>query len=165
MNPSSLQSLVRFDSQCKPFLKVEVYRKLDDEQRRALYRSITGYGYVVHKIADDGNYFGEIVTEQDLSKWRHFDVFCVPARLMHSAAASLAIRSLPCWKSRLLHKTHIRHRSRFRNFADGAELRLIAADIFAERPQDALGVRWTHDHARDQLALRHVRKHIDEVQS
>jgi FkbM family methyltransferase len=74
-----LQSLSDLISQCKPFMRVEVYSKLDDQQRRALYRSITRYGYVVHKIGDDGGYFGEIVTEQDLSKWRHFDIFCVPA--------------------------------------------------------------------------------------
>ena len=74
-----LQSLSDLILQCKPFMKVEVYRKLDDRQRRALYRFITGYGYVVHKIADDGGYCGEIVREQDLSKWRHFDIFCVPA--------------------------------------------------------------------------------------
>jgi FkbM family methyltransferase len=62
----------------KPFLKVEVYRKLDEAQRRALYRTIAGNGYVVHKFMDDENYFGEIVTEQDMNKWRHFDIFCVP---------------------------------------------------------------------------------------
>src|SRR5260370_20042670 len=60
-------------------MKVEVYRKLDDPQRRALYRSIAGYGYVIHKIAEDGSYFGEILAEQDLNKWRHFDIFCAPS--------------------------------------------------------------------------------------
>jgi hypothetical protein len=61
-------------------MKVEVYRKLDDPQRRALYRSIAGYGYAIHKIAEDGGYFGEILAEQDLNKWRHFDIFCAPNR-------------------------------------------------------------------------------------
>jgi FkbM family methyltransferase len=74
-----LQSLAGLISRCKPFMKVEVYRKLDDPQRRALYRSITGYGYTIHKIADDGSYFGEILAEQDLGKGRHFDIFCAPA--------------------------------------------------------------------------------------
>jgi FkbM family methyltransferase len=73
-----LQSLSGLISERKPFLKVEVYRKLDDSQRRTLYRSIAGYGYEIRKIAEDGSYFGKILTEQDLSKWRHFDVFCVP---------------------------------------------------------------------------------------
>jgi len=75
-----LQSLAGLILECKPFMKVEVYRKLDDPQRRALYRSIAGYGYAIHKIAEDGGYFGEILAEQDLNKWRHFDIFCAPNR-------------------------------------------------------------------------------------
>ncbi len=74
-----LASLSDLISHNKPFLKLEVYRKLDEAQRRALYRSIAGFGYVVHKIAEDGNYWGDIVTEQGMNKWRHFDVFCAPA--------------------------------------------------------------------------------------
>jgi FkbM family methyltransferase len=73
-----LLSLAGLISQCKPFMKVEVYRKSDDSQRRALYRLIAGYGYSIHRIAEDGGYFGEILAEQDLSKWRHFDIFCAP---------------------------------------------------------------------------------------
>jgi FkbM family methyltransferase len=73
-----LQSLSGLLSQCKPFLKVEVYRKLDDAQRRALHRSIAARGYRIHKISEDGSYRGEILAEQDLSKWRHFDIFCEP---------------------------------------------------------------------------------------
>jgi FkbM family methyltransferase len=77
--PAVLQSLSGLIAQYKPFMKVEVYRKLDDAQRRALYRSIATCGYQIHKIAEDGNYFGEILGEQDLGKWRHFDIFCAPA--------------------------------------------------------------------------------------
>src|SRR5712671_3452372 len=73
-----LASLSELISHNEPFLKLEVYRKLNDAQRQALYRSVAGYGYVVRKIVDDGNYFGEILTERDMNKWRHFDVFCVP---------------------------------------------------------------------------------------
>jgi FkbM family methyltransferase len=75
-----LQSLASLILECKPFMKVEVYRKLDDQQRRALYRSIAGYGYAIHKIDEDGGYFGEILAEQDLNKWRHFDIFCASNR-------------------------------------------------------------------------------------
>lgn len=75
-----IQSLSALISQSKPFLKVEVYRKLDDPQRRVLYRLISGLGYVIRKIDDDGNYFGEVLTAEQMSRWRHFDVFCVPDR-------------------------------------------------------------------------------------
>ena len=73
-----LASLSDLISRSKPFLKLEVYRKLNLAQRGELYRSITGYGYAVRKIVDDANYFGEILTEDDMNKWRHFDVFCAP---------------------------------------------------------------------------------------
>jgi len=73
-----LDSLAGLISECRPYLKVEVYRKLDDKQRRALFQSIAALRYVVRKIANDGDYFGEILAEQDMIKWRHFDVFCVP---------------------------------------------------------------------------------------
>jgi FkbM family methyltransferase len=76
-----IQSLSDLISQCKPFMKVEVYRKLDGPQRRSLYRSIAGYGYSIHKIAENSTYRGEILAEQDLGKWRHFDIFCAPNRL------------------------------------------------------------------------------------
>ena len=72
---ASLSDLIAHD---KPFLKLEVYGKLNEGQRQELYRSVAAYGYVVRKIVDDGNYFGEILAEQDMNKWRHFDVFCVP---------------------------------------------------------------------------------------
>jgi FkbM family methyltransferase len=73
-----LASLSELIARNKPFLKLEVYRKLDEAQRYALYGSITAFGYIVRKIASDGNYFGEILTGQDMNKWRHFDVFCTP---------------------------------------------------------------------------------------
>jgi FkbM family methyltransferase len=73
-----LRSLDGLLSECKPFLKVEVYRKLDDTQRRELYRLISAHRYVIHKIADDGYEIGETLAERDMSNWRHFDIFCVP---------------------------------------------------------------------------------------
>jgi len=73
-----LQSLVQLIAQCKPYLRVEVYRKLDDAQRRALFRTIAQLGYAVRRIASEADYSGETLGEQDMNKWRHFDVFCVP---------------------------------------------------------------------------------------
>lgn len=82
-----LATLSDLIAQTKPFLKVEVYRKLDEAQRRALFRLIAGHDYVVHKIENDGNYFGEVLSEQDVNKWRHFDIFCVPAARVPDVSA------------------------------------------------------------------------------
>ncbi|HYL83661.1 MAG TPA: FkbM family methyltransferase [Candidatus Angelobacter sp.] len=73
-----LESLAGLISNCRPYLRVEVYRKLDEGRRRALYCIIASHGYEVRKIANEGDYFGEILAERDMSKWKHFDVFCVP---------------------------------------------------------------------------------------
>ncbi len=75
-----LESLAQLIAQSKPYLKVEVYRKLDDAQRRGLFHTIAQMGYAVRRVASDSDYFGEVLGEQDMSKWRHFDVFCVPRR-------------------------------------------------------------------------------------
>lgn len=73
-----LQSLAQLIAQSKPYLKVEVYRKLDDAERRALFRTIAQLGYEVRKVESDADYFGKVLKERDMSNWRHFDVFCVP---------------------------------------------------------------------------------------
>jgi FkbM family methyltransferase len=73
-----LESLAGLISECKPYLKVEVYRKLDDVRRRALYQAIAAQGYEIRKVVSEGDYFGETLVEKDMNKWRHFDVFCVP---------------------------------------------------------------------------------------
>jgi len=74
-----LRSLDNLLTECKPFLKVEVYRKLDDARRRELYRLLAAHHYVIHKIADNGYDIADTLAEQDMSNWRHFDIFCVPA--------------------------------------------------------------------------------------
>jgi len=76
--PAVLQSLSGLISRCKPFMKWKSTENWMTCSAARLYRSIAAYGYKIHKIAEDGNYFGEILTEQDLSKWRHFDIFCAP---------------------------------------------------------------------------------------
>lgn len=73
-----LESLAGLISTCRPYLRVEVYRKLDEGRRRALYSWISAHRYEVRKIANENDYFGEILAERDMSKWKHFDVLCVP---------------------------------------------------------------------------------------
>ncbi|MGH9681202.1 MAG: FkbM family methyltransferase [Candidatus Acidiferrales bacterium] len=73
-----LESLGGLLPSLKPYLKVEVYGRLDDAQRRQLHRSIASLGYEIRKIVDDGDYFGETLAEGDMSRWRHYDIFCIP---------------------------------------------------------------------------------------
>jgi hypothetical protein len=55
-----------------------MYRKLTEDQRRSLYRSVSNLGYTLHRIVTEDNYRGEPVAESNLSRWKHFDAFCVP---------------------------------------------------------------------------------------
>ena len=45
----------------------------------SLYRSVSSFGYTLHRIVNEDNYRGELIRESDLSRWKHFDAFCVPA--------------------------------------------------------------------------------------
>src|SRR4029077_3320424 len=63
----------------------------------------------------------------------------------------------------LLHEANVGDRGRLGDLAYGAELLLVSPDILLESAQDSLGVPRTYDHARNQLALRHIRKQKNEM--
>jgi hypothetical protein len=66
-------------SRTKPFLRIEMYKRLSQEQRRSLYRSVVGLGYVLYRVESEEDYRGEVVSESDVGRWVQFDAFCVPA--------------------------------------------------------------------------------------
>jgi FkbM family methyltransferase len=74
-----IHSVSQILSRYKPFLRIEMYRKLTDNQRRSLYQSVSSLGYTLHRIVDEANYRGDLIRESDLDRWKHFDAFCVPA--------------------------------------------------------------------------------------
>jgi FkbM family methyltransferase len=61
----------------RPYLKSEVYKHLPSEERVAFFRELRGLGYRIFKCDDDG-YRGQQLTEKDMDRWRHFDIFCEP---------------------------------------------------------------------------------------
>jgi FkbM family methyltransferase len=73
-----LLSLERIISKYKPFLYAEVFKWSKRESRVALFRFLAGHGYAIHRVVDNANYRGEMLTEADVMRWRHFDVFCIP---------------------------------------------------------------------------------------
>jgi FkbM family methyltransferase len=74
-----IHSISELLSRHKPFLRIEMYRKLNEEQRQSLYRAVTSLGYELHRILSEENYRGEVIRENELSRWKHFDALCVPA--------------------------------------------------------------------------------------
>lgn len=63
----------------KPYIRAEVFKKTSPEQRRNLLQFLKGHGYSVYLIESDSNYLGELVNDNNLTKWPHYDIFCVPA--------------------------------------------------------------------------------------
>jgi methyltransferase, FkbM family len=65
--------------QNRPYLKTEMYKHTPDEERRGYFRDLRELGYTLYKIDDEeADYRGTRLTEADLMKWSHFDVFGVP---------------------------------------------------------------------------------------
>ncbi len=73
-----LLSLENLISRQKPFIKCEVYKHLNLEQRQRLFEFLAQKGYAIHKIEAEDDYLGIRISGNDLMKWRHYDLFCVP---------------------------------------------------------------------------------------
>ncbi len=73
-----LQSISGLIEQTRPFIKAEVFKNTNSEQRQELYNEVTSHGYEVYRVESDSNYRGEPVGKDDLTRWRHFDIFCIP---------------------------------------------------------------------------------------
>jgi FkbM family methyltransferase len=74
-----LQSLSGLLSSCKPYIKAEIFKKTSRPYREKMYRFLVNLGYEIYRVENEANYRGVVLREQDLSKWRHYDVFCVPS--------------------------------------------------------------------------------------
>ena len=76
---SVFRSLSGLISEYKPHLRMEVYSRLRFEQRRELFHAVAAQGYLIYRLAEEGDYRGEPLNQEDLARWRGFDIFCVPS--------------------------------------------------------------------------------------
>ncbi len=74
-----IHSIAELLTRNKPYLRFEMYRKLNEGQRLSLYRAVANLGYELHRIVSEDDYRGELIRENDLSRWKHCDMFCKPA--------------------------------------------------------------------------------------
>src|SRR2546428_12645215 len=72
-------------------------------------------------------------------------------------------RRSECPTNFLLHETDVGGGAAFGHLLDGAELRFVTGDIFAQRAEDTLGLAGADDHAFEELALLAVGENIDKV--
>ena len=75
---SILVSLSRLLAERRPYVRAEVFKLTSEPQRREMHRFLTGLGYEIFRYTGDAGYRGERVGEDDVMRWRHYDIFCVP---------------------------------------------------------------------------------------
>jgi FkbM family methyltransferase len=73
-----LGTLARLIDQRRPYIKAEVYSHADRTQRENLLRFFSERRYVLEKVESEAHYRGQAISEIDLTRWRHFDVFGTP---------------------------------------------------------------------------------------
>ena len=61
----------------RPYLKSEVYKHLPAAERTLYFDDLRALGYRVFRCGDD-DYRGEELNRNDMTRWRHFDIFAVP---------------------------------------------------------------------------------------
>lgn len=76
---SVLESMRDLIDRQQPFIRAEVYRHTSSAQREALFEFFARRGYRVHRVAGEADYRGDVLTRSEMTRWRHFDVFCAPA--------------------------------------------------------------------------------------
>ena len=73
-----LESLSELIAETRPYIRAEVFRHLNDEQRERLFEAIAGHDYTVHRFNSLYDYEGAVLTRKGMREERTFDVFGVP---------------------------------------------------------------------------------------
>lgn len=77
-DPDVVESILPLLIANRPYIKTEIYKHLPANSRAAYYRRLRGLGYTIHRWESDENYYGPVMTEQDMDRWVNFDIFAVP---------------------------------------------------------------------------------------
>ena len=72
------KSLVDLLKTARPFLKTEIYKHMPAADRAGYFDDLRALGYRLFKCGDADYRGEELRSADDLSKWRHFDVFAIP---------------------------------------------------------------------------------------
>jgi FkbM family methyltransferase len=74
-----LESILPIIRQRRPVIRTEVYRKLLARERQELFDLLADACYRIHRFQDDTRPIGELLTRNDLTREKHFDVLALPA--------------------------------------------------------------------------------------
>jgi FkbM family methyltransferase len=68
-------SLMPLVARSRPYIKSEIYRHSPESERRQFWRELRDAGYRVHRYDSDEHYQGDVLSEDDMVRWSHFDIF------------------------------------------------------------------------------------------
>jgi len=71
----SLADLVRMH---RPYIKSEIYKHMPSSERAGYFGDLRALGYRVFKCEEPVYQGEELRRPEDLSRWRHFDIFAIP---------------------------------------------------------------------------------------
>ncbi len=71
----SLEGLIQ---KYRPFVRTEIYKHTPESERVQYLRYLRGLGYALHYVESEENFRGDIISDSDVMRWSHFDVFAVP---------------------------------------------------------------------------------------
>lgn len=70
-----LESLSTIISRQKPAIRVEVFKHSDLIYRKRLYHFLKNHNYRIFYFGGVSDYRGQLISEEDLMKWKHYDMF------------------------------------------------------------------------------------------
>lgn len=71
----ALDDLIR---EVRPYIRTEIYKHLPDAERAGFFDDFRRLGYRVFKCEGEQVYRGDELSRDDMTRWKHFDVFAVP---------------------------------------------------------------------------------------
>ena len=72
-----LESLAGLIAETRPFIRAEVFKYLNAEQRVQLYDAVACHGYTVHRLKDLHEYRGPVLQRTDMEASDTFDIFAI----------------------------------------------------------------------------------------
>lgn len=81
----SLRGLI---AEHRPAIICEVYKKLEQAEREALFDVLADLGYDCFKLGDEAGLRGEKVDRSDMTRWKHFDLISFPRQAKRAKLAA-----------------------------------------------------------------------------
>lgn len=75
---SVLKGFRNIIAEARPYIITEIYARMTADERRELADYVRSFGYRIYRADPWKTLKGEMVGPDDLTRWKHFDIFCEP---------------------------------------------------------------------------------------